>query len=153
MSSRNSKRRKKKTASRIKRGFGLALKIILFLGSAAIITVGVATAKDFVFKSDTFSIKTVQVFGNKNLNKERIIEQSHIKIGYNIFRLDLKEVVDNLMKEPWIATAAVKRRLPPKQTRRKKLLKIITSKKSFPKTELSCRQNGEIWGRRWPAWA
>lgn len=107
-----SRRSKRNKANRVKRKISMALKIALFVGSAATITAGVAFAKDFIFTSDTFSVKSVEVFGASRLSKEQVLEIAGVRNGANIFRLDLEEAVGKLVSQPWIVSAAAKRRLP-----------------------------------------
>ncbi len=68
----------------------------------------------FMFSSNFCSIGEIIVQGNDCLSENEILYSSKIKLGENIFKLDLKESKNSLMQEPWIKEAVIKRLIPNK---------------------------------------
>lgn len=66
------------------------------------------------FKHPFFNVKIVEVKDNKNIKKELIIKSSRINNENNIFYLNLNNVKDNIMSNPYILDAQIKRKLPNK---------------------------------------
>lgn len=59
-----------------------------------------------------FNIMNIQVNGNKNISIKEVIALSNIKVGNNIFYLNLKESENNILSNPYISTVTVTRKLP-----------------------------------------
>ena len=68
----------------------------------------------FIFSSNFCNIEDVIIKGNDCLSEDEIFYKSGIKLGKNIFKLDLKKTKDFLMQEPWIKEAEIKRVIPDK---------------------------------------
>ena len=66
------------------------------------------------FKHPFFNVKIVEVKNNKNIKKELIIKSSQISNENNIFYLNLNNVKKNIMSNPYILDAQIKRKLPNK---------------------------------------
>ncbi|MDR0357706.1 MAG: FtsQ-type POTRA domain-containing protein [Clostridiales Family XIII bacterium] len=64
----------------------------------------------FLMMSDLFSIRAVEVAGNEHYTKERIAEMSGLRIGENMFKIDMGKVEDRLAKDPYIQIAKVERK-------------------------------------------
>jgi len=69
---------------------------------------------NFVFSSKFCNIEEVVIKGNDYLSKDEIIYKSQIKLGENIFKLDLKKSIEFLKQEPWIKELEIKRIIPNK---------------------------------------
>lgn len=63
-------------------------------------------------KHPYFNIKKVEVYGNKNIVSKDIISLSNITLGNNIFYIDLKDAENNILRNPYIETAKISRKLP-----------------------------------------
>jgi len=68
----------------------------------------------FMFSSEFFSIKEVLIKGNDYLSKDEIFYKSGIKLGENIFKLNLKKSINSLKKEPRIKEVEIKKIIPNK---------------------------------------
>jgi len=66
----------------------------------------------FIFNSKYCNIKEVIIKGNSVLDKEDVFYLSHIKLGGNIFRLDVKKSIDFLRQDPWIKEVEIKKIIP-----------------------------------------
>jgi cell division protein FtsQ len=69
---------------------------------------------NFVFSSNFCSIEEVIINGNDYLSEDEIFSKSQIKLGENIFKLDLKKSIDSIEQEPWIKEVEIKRIIPNK---------------------------------------
>ena len=68
----------------------------------------------FIFSSNFCNIEEVIIKGNDCLSEDEILSRSKVKLGENIFKLDLKKSKDSLMQEPWIKEVEIKRVIPNK---------------------------------------
>lgn len=59
-----------------------------------------------------FNIKNVQVSGNKNISQKDIISLSNLKVGNNIFYINLKDGESNILSNPYISNVTITRKLP-----------------------------------------
>lgn len=65
-----------------------------------------------LLKHPYFNIKDINVKNNKNISISNVIETSKISKGNNIFYIDLDSAKKNLLKNPYILEAQIKRKLP-----------------------------------------
>ena len=83
-------------------------------------------------KAPMFAIKGAKVTGNKMIKSEGVINQKNIK-GQNIFLVDTNVIKNEILKNPYIKSAEVKRKLP-------NLLDInISERKMFYKIKLDSK--------------
>jgi len=67
-----------------------------------------------LLKLPYFNINKISVIGNNNITSKEIIELSDICIGNNIFYVNSKKSEKNLLKNPYILSAKVEKKLPNK---------------------------------------
>lgn len=65
-----------------------------------------------LLKHPYFNIKDINVKNNKNISISNVIETSKLSKGNNIFYIDLDSAKKNLLKNPYILEAQIKRKLP-----------------------------------------
>ncbi|MBE6067864.1 MAG: FtsQ-type POTRA domain-containing protein [Clostridium lundense] len=65
-----------------------------------------------LLKHPYFNIKDINVNNNKNISISNVIETSKLSKGNNIFYIDLDSAKKNLLKNPYILEAQIKRKLP-----------------------------------------
>ncbi|WP_097025800.1 cell division protein FtsQ/DivIB [Clostridium peptidivorans] len=65
-----------------------------------------------LLKHPYFNIKDIKVNNNKNISISSVIETSKLSKGNNIFYIDLDSAKKNLLKDPYILDAEMKRELP-----------------------------------------
>lgn len=87
------------------------IKIIIFYLAFAFLSWNFFS---FIFSSNFCNIEKVIITGNDYLSEEEIFFKSKIKLGENIFKLDLKKTIDSLIQEPWIKEIEIKRAIPHK---------------------------------------
>jgi cell division protein FtsQ len=59
-----------------------------------------------------FNVSSVKVINNNIVTSEEIINLSQVDMGTNIFFIDIKNIRTNVLKNPYILEAEVKRKLP-----------------------------------------
>jgi len=69
---------------------------------------------NFIFNSKFCNVEEIVIKGNDYLGEDEIFYKSQIKLGENIFKLDLKKSIDSLKQEPWIKELEIKRIIPNK---------------------------------------
>lgn len=69
---------------------------------------------NFMFNSKYCNIEEIVIKGNYHLRDEEILYKSQIKLGENIFKLDLNKTIEFLKQEPWIKEIEIKRVIPNK---------------------------------------
>ncbi|MGH7270254.1 MAG: cell division protein FtsQ/DivIB [Polyangiaceae bacterium] len=85
------------------------------LGVAIVIASSVAlawVARQHILESPRFAIARVDVAGCSHRSADAVIAESGLALGSNVFAADLDEARAKLLTDPWIADAALCRRLP-----------------------------------------
>lgn len=77
-----------------------------------LITLLVSIVVILALKLDYFNIKNIKVTNNKVVNGDEIVNLSQISKGTNIFYINSNKIQTNLLNNPYIVKAEVKRRLP-----------------------------------------
>jgi cell division protein FtsQ len=62
--------------------------------------------------SQRFAVSEIEVAGNERRSTDAIVAESGIAVGANVFVLNLDTARARLLGDPWIADAALARRLP-----------------------------------------
>lgn len=88
-----------------KRRFKIILSFLLIISLSAILVV-------FSLNSGLFNIGKINTQGNKNVSREKLLHNSSINIGENIFRISTKEAEENILKLPYVKSVDIKRKLP-----------------------------------------
>jgi cell division protein FtsQ len=69
-------------------------------------------ARRHVMTSPRFAVTSVQVIGNERRSRDVIVTESGLTMGANVFSTDLDSARSRILEDPWIAVAALTRRLP-----------------------------------------
>ena len=101
MDAKERQRRRKKKQRKRKR----ILNFILLLFISALIYL-------FLFKTDVFTIKKIEITGNKKLNKDTILKASICTKGENIFKINKNYCQNSINSLAYIKSVEIKRRLP-----------------------------------------
>jgi cell division septal protein FtsQ len=93
----------------------------------------------FIFSSNFCNIEEVIIKGNDCLSEDEIFYKSGIRLGENIFKLDLKKSIDSLIQEPQIKEVGIKRVIPNKiiisLTERKAVVIVRIGEEYFSSTK------------------
>jgi cell division protein FtsQ len=90
-------------------------RITNLLGAVLVIGLSLAIAlllRQYVKASPRFALQQFSVVGLERRTEAEITELSGVKIGANIFSVDIETLRRRLLQDPWIAEANVSRRLP-----------------------------------------
>ncbi|MBE6036886.1 MAG: FtsQ-type POTRA domain-containing protein [Clostridiales bacterium] len=77
-----------------------------------IIVVAAAVGLYFLLTSELFTVKEIEVVGNRFHTVEQLIQISGAQRGKNLFEADLGTMKDKLLEDPFIKLARVSRKLP-----------------------------------------
>jgi cell division protein FtsQ len=98
--------KKRPRATGIVRGI---LGVVLVIGISSVVA---WAARKHVLASSRFAVKDVDVIGVHHRTNDEVIADTGIKVGANIFTVDLDEARAKLLADPWIADASLVRKLP-----------------------------------------
>ena len=104
------------------------VKIVILASCLALFVSLGATVKNYLRASEIFLVRAVQLAGNKELTKEKILKLCSLKLPVNIFEIDsrlLKLFRQRLEANPLVRKAEVKRFFP------RTLSIVITERKPF----------------------
>ena len=87
---------------------GLGLGIVLLFG----LTVGGLQLYRIATTSDFFTIRQIEIRGATHFSREAILKAAGIGEGINSLTVNIADVERGLRTRPWVASVAVKRRLP-----------------------------------------
>lgn len=93
-------------------GLRRATPALLALGAAAVVAGGLAYGYHWLTHSSRFELVEVDVRGNARRSDAFVLRAAGIELGDNLFRVDTAAAERALERDPWIARAEVKRRLP-----------------------------------------
>ncbi len=62
--------------------------------------------------SPAFATTVIEVHGASHLSHEEVAQAAGVHLGQNVFEVGPEDARKNLLAEPWIASASVRRRLP-----------------------------------------
>lgn len=95
--------------SRVLRGLRWILGAVLVIGTA----LGVAvSAERYALSSPRFGVKELKLSGAQRLTSARVRDLAGLSDTTNLFALDLAGVEASLLKDPWLGSVRVTRRLP-----------------------------------------
>ena len=66
----------------------------------------------YLMTSPRFALEQVEIEGQRTRTKEQLLERAHVKMGVNVFSIDLATVRSALLGDPYVERATVARRLP-----------------------------------------
>ncbi|HSC89111.1 MAG TPA: FtsQ-type POTRA domain-containing protein [Polyangiaceae bacterium] len=92
-----------------KAGLKILAGLVLTVATAAALGFGVHR---YATTTPRFAIREVVVDGIRRLTRDQVLEGSGVRSGENVFLLDSDQAEAAILKNPWIETARVTRRLP-----------------------------------------
>lgn len=124
----NNRKEKKLTPKQQKRK--RILKIVQAIIKWTILSTLLIGTIIFVMTTPIFNITNINIIGNEKIANEEIIYLSEIKIGENIYKLNLKNTKKKVKSNAYIESVEIKRKLPN--------IINITIKERKPKYMLQC---------------
>jgi cell division protein FtsQ len=101
-----------KNKARFFRRFFLLVKTVFLLGVLGGTSFLFILFHDALVQSAYFKAEKIEVEGHRRLSKEGLLQQAGVALGDNILGVNLKILRNNLLADPWVAAAEVKRILP-----------------------------------------
>lgn len=95
-----------------KKLFHRTLRVVVGLGSGALIVSGSVLTAQVLLESGYFAVNKVRVEQQSRVSEEDILDASDISTGDGIFDLDLHLIGRKIEENPWIAKAEVERAFP-----------------------------------------
>ena len=96
----------------LKRGLSWVGTISLGMVFFALLSLILFAGYRVVIGGTIFSLNTVEIQGNFRLSKQEIIKQAGVALGQNSLEMDLEEIKERLLANPWVKEVSVKRVLP-----------------------------------------
>ncbi len=96
--------------------------IVMLIGLPTLLIIGGWKVMQFYQQSNWLVLRSIEVEGNHNLSREKILENSGLELGVHLFPFNTKSYEQRLDSLPWIKHAQVIRSFPHK-------LKIIVEEK------------------------
>jgi cell division protein FtsQ len=84
--------------------------LIALIGAA--LPVAAMYGYQYITQTPSFSVRQVEVDGNKRVTVAELLETAGVAQGPNVLALDIDEVEARLRAHPWVVSAKVKRELP-----------------------------------------
>lgn len=94
---------------RLFRGVRFAMGATLFVGTAAVSSLGLYR---YVSTSPRFAVRSVTAVGNAHRSEEQLAKLAGVDRGTNVFSIDLDQAALAIKQDPWIEAATVTRQLP-----------------------------------------
>ncbi|MEJ2200078.1 MAG: FtsQ-type POTRA domain-containing protein [Desulfuromonadaceae bacterium] len=107
----NNNRRKREPRD-WKKIFHALLRTLVGTTSLLLIVCGGVLSAQLLFNSNYFQVDTVQVENSRRLTPDEIVALSDVRLGHNIFELDLERIGRKMEENPWIYKAKVQRLFP-----------------------------------------
>ncbi|HET8936270.1 MAG TPA: FtsQ-type POTRA domain-containing protein, partial [Polyangiales bacterium] len=80
--------------------------------AVALLVAVLALLERHVKTSKSFAIEQVEITGNEQLTNAQVLRAAGLALGQNVFAVGPEQARANLLREPWIEAADVRRRLP-----------------------------------------
>jgi cell division protein FtsQ len=104
--------RRKKKPRDWKKIFHRLLSTSVVVVSLTLIVSGGILSAQLLFDSNYFKVDTVQVENHQRLSQDEIVALSDVRIGHNIFELDLERIGRKIEENPWVYKTKVQRLFP-----------------------------------------
>jgi cell division septal protein FtsQ len=108
--------RKPKIGQPKKEGQGRTKKriVVMFFGALLIggALLGFTKLDNWLARSPFFKIQKITVEGNKRVGEGEIITYSGLKIGQNLYAVDLDKTLERVKAHPWVKEVTISRRPP-----------------------------------------
>lgn len=92
--------------------FHFGLRVLVAAVSLVLIVGGGGVLAQLLFDSSYFKVDTVSVENSQRLSQEEIVALSDVRMGHNIFELDLARIGSKIEENPWVHRARVQRLFP-----------------------------------------
>lgn len=116
MARRNDYRRRRPRLLPILNGIGRQVlrlaQLGLFLLVLAGVSLGLVAAYNWVVSTDLLAVESIEVTGNRRLDRQDILRTSGVSTGENILAVSIASIEERLSRDPWVERVIVRRVLP-----------------------------------------
>lgn len=88
------------------------VRAVVAVTAVALLVAVLGLLERHVKTSKSFAIENVDVAGNEQLTNAQVLRAAGLALGQNVFAVGPEQARANLLREPWIEAADVRRRLP-----------------------------------------
>jgi cell division protein FtsQ len=88
------------------------LRTVVAVAAVALLVAVLGLLERHVKMAKSFAIEQVEVTGNEQLTNAQVLRAAGLAVGQNVFTVGPEQARANLLREPWIEAANVRRRLP-----------------------------------------
>jgi cell division protein FtsQ len=88
------------------------VRAVVAVTAVALIVAVLGLLERHVKTSKSFAVENIEVAGNEQLTKAQVLRAAGLAVGQNVFATGPEQARANLLKEPWVEAADVRRRLP-----------------------------------------
>jgi len=85
---------------------------VVAVTAVALLVAVLALLERHIKTSKSFAIEQIEVIGNEQLTNAQVLRAAGLAVGQNVFSVGPEQARANLLREPWIEAADVRRRLP-----------------------------------------
>jgi cell division protein FtsQ len=106
---------------------------LMKLGAALVVVCAVIAGSWFLGRSSFFSLREVEVYGNKYLSEKEMAKMMGIQPGENLIELPSKEVAGMLLDSKWVKSVSLRKEYPGKL--------LVRIEEAVPQALLQVRDN------------
>ena len=96
----------------LKSVLGAALRTLAAAAVSAGLSVAAWEAWQWATASDTFAVREIRFSGLAHAREPDLLERSGLRLGENLFRIDLSRAERAMKAHPWVSSVRLERRLP-----------------------------------------
>jgi len=90
----------------------LSLRLMLFSAIIILTAASLYFGGSFVARSPYFALEDIRVEGCKNVKPQELMSLAHLRPGYNIIALNLQEISQKMLANPWVKDVRIERNFP-----------------------------------------
>ncbi|HPD60865.1 MAG TPA: FtsQ-type POTRA domain-containing protein [Thermodesulfobacteriota bacterium] len=90
----------------------LFLRLILFSALLILTAASLYYVGSFIARSPHFALQDIRFEGCKNVKPQELMSLAHLESGYNILTLNLQEISQKIITNPWVKDVRIERNFP-----------------------------------------
>jgi len=96
----------------IKKIYFLFLRLMLFSALIILTAASLYYGGSFIACSPYFALQDIRFEGCKNVKPQELMSLAHLRQGYNILALNLQEISQKIIANPWVKDVRIERNFP-----------------------------------------
>ena len=90
----------------------LFLRLMLFSALIILTAASLYYGGGFIARSPYFALQDIRFEGCKNVTPQELMSLAHLRQGYNILALNLQEISQKIIANPWVKDVRIERNFP-----------------------------------------